>query len=257
MFILRVGLPRSTKSYSMIKDMYRIAKRNKRWYEKGKMQNRRMIVTNIKVSDRFKEVFGDYIIFFKSEIDFRRLVLQAQDSDIFIDEISNYWDADNYMNMPMNYKVFLNEYAKNGNTITANTQDASQLYSRARRKVTKVYMHKKLFGSPSPSPTRPKIKFVWGVFITIPHKFKMSPDGELELTTANLIPIPNFGTIESFYTDMYDTRQKIGSMDKQTVTHRENYCEHYGDPYYSPEEMIKRGEKPIPCYDKPVKVFHK
>jgi hypothetical protein len=228
-FILRVGLPRSTKTYAMVQDMYETLKRNKKWYDKRKIKEKRYVISNIHLN--VSKEYEEFIKYFSDENTFKRLVIEAHDCDIFIDEVSIYFDADNYANIPLDYKRFLNEYARRGNTLQATTQDASQLLKRARRKVTNIYHHKKLIGNPSPSPTRPKIKHIWGLFIAIPSHFEMSPDGELEVKRSSYIPI--FGFLRRFGVELYDTRQEIKKLKFQVLNHYEYRCEHYDDEKHS------------------------
>lgn len=260
-FTLRVGLPRSTKSYGMIEDLYYKVKRNARWYKNGKTKEKRQITYNGTLQEEFLENYKDFIVLYRPEDEeaFRKEVIYSRDRDHFIDEISNYFDADNHANIPLDYKIFLNQYAKRGNTITCTTQDAGQLYTRARRKVTRVLMHTKLMGSPSPSPMRPKIKFIWGLYVTVQYRFKMSPDGQnLELKRVSLIPIPFPHFISSSITKLYDTREEINKVTKTFLQYYEFYCsEHYQNPYHTPEERAKRGLKPVKWYDQPVKHVHK
>jgi hypothetical protein len=225
-FLLHVGLPRSGKSYAMIKSMYNTLIRNVKWYESGKIKQKRFVVSNIKLNDEISEKYKDYIKYFSDEISFKKLVIESKDSDIFIDEISIYFDADNYMNIPFEYKRFLNEYARRGNTIECTTQDASQLYTRARRKVTKILLHRK-FGNPSPSPTRPKIKYIWGILLAFPSHFVLFPDGVLKIEKSSIFPSIDF--LQRKYVNLYDTREEIKKIKYQIVSHYEYVCEHYHD----------------------------
>lgn len=220
-FILRVGLPRSTKSYSMVKSIIDTLHRNKKWYESKKTPTKRQIYTNLLLSEKLMEDFSDYINVYSDSVTFDNIVKNVSDSDVFIDEISIYFDADNYMNIPHDYKRFLNEYARRGNSIEATTQDASQLYKRARRKVTKIYQHYKLIGNPSPSPTRPKIKYIWGVFMMVQSKFALTADGELELKIQGF---PSFGMLSRDVIEAYDTRQELKSLKYGVLSHYEYKC---------------------------------
>lgn len=222
MFILRVGLPRSTKTYAMVQDLYNNLKRNKKWFDKKKTKTKRKVYTNVKLAEFLEKEYSDYIEYFSDEKSFQNIVSNVKDADIYIDEVSNYFDADNYQNMPFSYKVFLNQYAKDGNTIQCTTQDASQLYKRARRKVTKIYQHHKIMGNPSPSPTRPEIKTIWGIWIAWASRFTMSADGELELTRE--WGLPNIGFLTREIVDCYDTTQHIEKLQYQVLGHYEYAC---------------------------------
>lgn len=220
-FILRVGLPRSTKTYAMVDSMLNVLQRNKKWYENKKTKDKRQVYTNLNLSEDIKKKYSGYINFFRTEKEFQNVIDNVTDSDLFIDEISIFYDADAYATIPTSYKVFLTQYAKVGNTIEATTQDASQLYTRARRKLTAIYHHVKIVGNSSPSPTRPKIKFIWGMYFIFSARFIMSAEGELELKSG-IFPTPHF-----IYKDVvraYDTRQKIEKMKFQVVEHYEYRC---------------------------------
>jgi len=193
------GSPGQGKSLYTAKLVQKLLKRNKKWYDHSGII--RKIYSNITFSKEFKEQNNQFIEYWRSPLD----LTQILDADVIWDEIATELDSRNFANLPDELKIFLSQYRKRGVDIYANTQDFSMVDARARLMVTRVATLNKLVGSGDPSPTKPQIKYIWGlVAIREVENFK-----ETDPSKKIYGWVPSFFFIDREDVEIYDTRQAI------------------------------------------------
>jgi len=175
--------------------------RNKKWYEQSGIL--RKVYSNLKFSKAFEDQWTPYIEYWSTTDELCKL----RDVDVLWDEIATELDARNFANLSDELKRFLSQYRKRGVDIYANTQDFSMVDARARLMVTRVATLSKIIGSPDPSPTKPPIKYIWGlVAVREVINFKEANPEKKEYQM-----LPSFFFIDKEDIKIYDTRQAIDS----------------------------------------------
>lgn len=220
MFTIITGQPRQGKGIQTMREIDRLYRRNYDWYKKT--GTTRKIATNIGLSEEYLDGKEDFFIFWDSWND----LLTFQDVDIIWDEISVLLDSYKYEQLTQTQLHWLTHYAKLGNTIYATTQDYSQLARRARLLATDVFNVVKLFGTPTPSPTKPPIKHIYGVYVMYRLLNHRDENALTEPDYRGLMPFPIPSAIENInarWTSMYDTRQIIKPKNSP-LEHIERKC---------------------------------
>lgn len=193
------GSPGQGKSlYTAIKARQLLA-RNKAWFKKSGIV--RPIFSNLKFSEQFEQENEGFILYWNNTDQ----LCSVRDVDVIWDEIATELDSRNFANLSEELKRFLSQYRKRGVDIYANTQDFSMIDARARLMVTRVATLKKVFGSRDPSPTKPPIKYIYGmVFVRDVINFKI-----VDPEKKRYALIPSVFFIEKEDIEIYDTRQDI------------------------------------------------
>jgi hypothetical protein len=183
---------------------------------------KRKVLSNIRMADHIEKKYRGYIEYWINPDD----IVQARDVDIIWDEIATHLDARRFALLSDDLTMFLSQYRKNGVDIYANTQDFSMIDARARLMITTVRTMRKVIGSPDPSPTKPKIKKIWGVvWIREVLNYK-----ETDPEKKKYSWLPQFLWISKELIDVYDTRQKIEKGEAPPYKHITRKCEHADDP---------------------------
>jgi len=200
MISIWTGLPGSGKTTKASDVCLKLLKRNWKYYKKSGIQ--RPLYTNSPFHENIRTRYPNMV---RDWQDAEELV-KLRECDIFIDEIANYFDAQNWELLGMQVKRWLRLHEHYGIDIYANTQDFSMIDMRARLMVTRIASLWKIIGSGDPSPTKPVIKYIWGLVICSevqeiltdsPHKKKYSFFGH------------SFFFIDREDIEIYDTRQDI------------------------------------------------
>jgi len=195
------GAPGQGKSLYTAKLAQKILKRNEKWAKES--DKTRLLYSNIRFSDQFEERWHKFIRYWTSPAE----LVKLNDCDILWDEIATELDARNFANLSDELKRFLSQYRKRGVDLYANTQDFSMVDARARLMVTRVATLSKIIGSPDPSPTKPPIKYIWGlVAVREVINFKEANPEKKEYQM-----LPSFFFIDKEDIKIYDTRQAIDS----------------------------------------------
>lgn len=194
MKVVFTGKESSGKTLLMFRLAQKYVKRNKRWLRiRSRMKLSvvpRTFAFNQPISDSFRDEIlssGSKLIYFRSFAEIEDLM----DADIFIDELLKFFPSRGSDPLPPNVMDFLSQGAKNGNHIVGSSQDFSQVHKQFRLLVNKVYVIKKIVGSPRPMRSSPPVNFIWGIGI----KFSVKPDsfkGDNTEMKTNFIPIPFF-----------------------------------------------------------------
>jgi len=232
-FEITEGRPGQGKSLYTAQLVKKLIARNRKWYEKQiklytedsknfEKPEKRKVLSNIKFSQEFEELNKDYIDYWLDP----EQITNARDVDIIWDEIATHLDSRRYALLSDDLTMFLSQYRKNGVDIYANTQDFSMVDARARLMITKVRTMLKIIGSSDPSPTKPKIKHIWG-WIWVRDVLNYT---ETDIEKKKYSMFPSFLFITKELISMYDTRQKIGKGNPAPFRHVTRKCEHCDDP---------------------------
>lgn len=195
------GPPGQGKSLYTARIAKQILHRNAKWAMKTGVI--RKLVSNIKFSEEFENEWKEFIEYWVHPEE----LVKLRDCDVIWDEIATELDARNYMNLSDELKRFLSQYRKRGVDIYANTQDFSMIDARARLMVTRVATLLKVIGSRDPSPTKPPVKYIWGlVFVRDVKNFKVADPEKKQYGL-----IPGMFLIDRIDVEIYDTRQDISA----------------------------------------------
>jgi len=221
------GKPGQGKSLYTARKAKALLERNKAYFEKTKIV--RKIASNIKFSEKFEKECGQFLVYWSSTQE----IVNFRDIDLLWDEIATELDSRNYANLSEDLKRFLSQYRKRGVDIYANTQDFSMIDQRARLMVTRVATLYKLIGSSDPSPTKPPIKYIWGIVLVIdlsnwkaddPHKKKYSP-------------FISFFFVDREDVNLYDTRQDIPQSPPLPIQKKYREIKYIGGPQNGKSEF--------------------
>jgi len=194
------GKPGQGKSLYTARLARKLLKRNKKYAMKTGVI--RKIYSNIKFSEQFEHEAKNFLYYWSSTEE----IVNLKDCDLLWDEIATELDSRSFATLSEALKRFLSQYRKRGVDIYANTQDFSMIDMRARLMVTRIASLWKVIGSGDPSPTKPIIKYIWGLVVCSevqeiltdsPHKKKYSFFGH------------SFFFIDREDIEIYDTRQDI------------------------------------------------
>lgn len=119
-----------------------------------KTQYKRTVRSNIMFSDSINTEFGDFIQYFHDLED----IDQLRDCDLFIDEISLYFDSHNWEALPRRTKKFLRLHRHYGVNIFGASQDFKSVDPSFRRLVDKgnLYLFDRITASGEPNPAKPE-----------------------------------------------------------------------------------------------------
>jgi|SRR3972149_1432271 len=159
MITIITGLPGSGKSIATAQIAMRLFRRNKRWFERSKQL--RKVASNLRFSKEIQYKYQSYIQYWNDPME----LVTMRDVDIVWDEVAVHLDSTQWANLPLEVKRFLQQHRKRGIDIYGNTQTFSTIDVSMRRLVERLYFLQKIVGSRSPSPTRPPIRFVWGLVL--------------------------------------------------------------------------------------------
>jgi len=230
------GAPGQGKSLYTAKKTYDLAKRNLKWFKKGRPL--RYIYSNLKFSEKFEdECMVDLIelvaapvgepVFQTKKVCMIQYWTDTQqlctlkDCDIVWDEIATELDSRNFANLTVELKRFLSQYRKRGVDIYANTQDFSMIDARARLMISHCSTLIKIIGSPDPSTTKPVVKNVWGLILIRSVLNYREVDPEKKKYEF----VPTLMLIERKLVDLYDTRQDIPLGRQAPLKHIDLVCE--------------------------------
>jgi len=114
---------------------------------------KKTVRSNILFSEAINSEFGDFIQYFQDLEDIDSL----RDVDLFIDEISLYFDSHNWEALPRRTKKFLRLHRHYGVNIYGAAQDFKSVDPSFRRLVDKgnLYLFDRITASGEPSPSKP------------------------------------------------------------------------------------------------------
>jgi len=215
MITVITGLPGSGKSIDTANRAMQLLKRNYRWWKKtGQV---RKVISNIKFSEFVEKKYGSFIGYWDDPLE----ICAMKDVDIIWDEIATHLDSTQWQNLPLGVKRFLQQHRKRGIDIYANTQSFKTIDVSMRRLVERLYFLQKLFGSRSPSATRPPVRFVWGFVL----KRLVDPDSYEGEKVDYAFKSWNFFWIDKNAVKVFNTGQEILIGKYPPLRHMIRECE--------------------------------
>lgn len=163
MIVIWTGMPGSGKTTKLADVTLKLLRRNIKWYVKSGVK--RYIYSNIKFDDDFLETyykgiqFKDFVKYWKTLEDVESL----RDVDLIWQEVAAYLDNTQWEKIDLNLKRWLQLHRHYGVDIYGDTQDFSTIVISFRRLVNQVFQCVKLLGSRDKSPTRPPVRWIWGL----------------------------------------------------------------------------------------------
>lgn len=208
--IIFTGKESSGKTLAMAGAMEHILRRNKKWQKKYGFK--RKIVTNMTLSEKFKNQHAGWIEYFDKMED----LVKYRGADIFWDEIHAYFPAERRKPLPIWLNRWISQGAKGGIKIFGTAQEFHSIHVDFRRLISHMYMMSKVIGSPRGGFNLPPVKRIWGL-ISI-KEIKIDPYNELEPERINTFPF--LRRIYSEYCEVFDTYQLVNqkAIDKITQT---------------------------------------
>jgi len=207
------------KSYEMAKTAYKILYRNSSLIRKGLPP--RAIVTNMRFSPKFMSTAEKLNV---PIIEYTTLseLIKHTECDVFIDEISKYFDSHRWQDLSLDALTWITQGGKQGVKMYGSCQDFSQVAKSFRVITSRVFLVKKIMGSKRPSKTLGKPWFIWG-FIAIWRVNPKSFKGD-DVTMETIGLLPQIFRITKKYTSIFDTSQKIARPEQMPLEHIERWC---------------------------------
>jgi hypothetical protein len=182
-----------------------------------------MVKSNLALSEKYGAPFKDLIEYWIDPED----LVKAKDCDVFWDEMATYVDANEYKNLPLELKRWIQQHRKIGVEIWGTTQDFAQIDKSFRRLTDTIYYNVKLIGSRDISPTRPPPKYIWGIII----QRSINPTDYNEDDKGSQAKGFNPMLITRKKTEVFDTRQEILPGKPPPLRHVERKCLTCGKVY--------------------------
>ena len=214
----KCGTGKTLKLASKIQDILR---RNLKFYLKT--GEKRKVATNSTLSADFLKHWDGWIVQWS---DILQLV-KLKDVDIFWDEIATQLDATQWASLPLECKRFLQQHRKKGIDIYGTTQTFAAVDVSMRRLVDNLFVCRKFFGSRNPSPTKPPIKYIFGL-IWMRQLDPMTFEDEKPKGVGY-----DWLWISRDLCNMYDTTQEIEMGQYPLLKHVERHCSKDGCDYVS------------------------
>jgi len=222
MIAIFTGLPGSGKSYKLGKTVLDLLHRNRKAYQTalkaGRQAQKRMLWTNLQLSDEVNSEYSDYIAYWR---DLRQLT-PLRDVDVIIDEVATYFDARLWETLSLEMRRWLAQHRKFGIEIYGTSQDFAQVDKAFRRLTSDLLYMTKLLGSRDISATKPPPKFVWGI-VLIRTLDATTYDEQKSKFQSN--GIPRFMTINKTGTRVFDTRAEVSLSSALPMKHIQKACE--------------------------------
>lgn len=231
------GLPGAGKSYKLGQIVIDLLYRNRKiydrqmadfkanprgWVRPGEMLPtppvRRMIWTNLKLKPAVEAEFGPYISYW-TEL---KQLTPLRDVDVVIDEVATYFDARLWETLSLEMRRWLAQHRKFGIEIYGTAQDFAQVDKAFRRLTSDLLYLTKLIGSGDISPTKPKIRFVWGIVLVQRLDPTVYDEQKSKFGRGRF---PTFMLISRAGTDVFDTRAEVQLSSALPLKHIEKECE--------------------------------
>jgi hypothetical protein len=215
------GLPGQGKTLWLSRKVWDTIERNKKLYKKYGIK--RYVYLNFKLKEGVMDEKNYGLVKYFSDIE---TLLTIEQADVFIDELSLYFDAQDWQTIPREVKFFLRQHRKKGLDIYATAQDFPTVDISFRRLTDVLYVSKKMIGTPSPRlGIKNKMK-PWGFFLyrnVSPETFKA------EKEEYKYMGFPSFRKYYPREFELYDTNELIDVPPAVVkVQHITKVCDHCG-----------------------------
>lgn len=212
------------KSYEMAKTAWYVLHRNARLIRRGMPP--RKIVSNMHFSEKFHSLavkFGVEIVYFTTIAE----MIQHVECDMFIDEISKYFSAHRWQDLPLDALTWISQGGKQGVRMYGSCQDFSQVAKAFRVLTSRVFLVKKFIGSKRPSLTLGTPLFVWGLITCRRINPKSFKGDDVTMETVGLLP--QIFTIRTKFTSIFNTSEKIATQSEYALEHILKVCATCGE----------------------------
>jgi len=203
-----IGFESSGKSLMMQRKMIEIIDRNSRYQIKYNTKPR-IVATNAPITKPLQEYAdkkGVQISYIHDMDD----MVKLRGADIFIDELSIYFDARKFAELPLYVRRWSSQASKLGVHIYGTTQNWQQVDISFRRLTDRVIWCSKVMGSKRPHPTFPSSKRAWAVFcITAYTNMLDKSTGETILKPDGIIMRYSFTRLRKSDKVFFDTSAEI------------------------------------------------
>ena len=168
------GARGSGKTLHQSKETYTILKYLVKLYSARPELNKAIIFTNSKLCERLEKEYESYIYYWDTPDDFRycprkecwkgKKKHRLHGAYLIFDDLANILPAGNWAHTPMWLKKVFLQGRHFGIRCLANVQDPFAVDINFRRCVDVAYKFTKLFGNPDPDETKPKVKWIFGIY---------------------------------------------------------------------------------------------
>jgi len=213
------GLESSGKSYLMVRESYFNLYRNHTWQKLTGIP--RPIRGNLSWSDEFYRLADVLKVPVAQWRDLSELP-RLSGCDLYIDELSTYFDSRLYSDLPLDIRLWLAQAEKMGVQIVGAAQDFGQVDKSFRRLCKEVFEVRKRFGAQRPHPTIPSKKFVWGLI----SAWRLDPrsfQGE-QIEMKQLDYFPSNYIIREKYVKLFDTALRVNLSEPPPLQHVTRFC---------------------------------
>jgi len=211
-----VGLPGAGKSILFADYILQTLRRNEKFFQKSGIT--RLVYTNIALSDHVTAKYNHFIRYWTD----RNSLFLLRDCDVFIDEIAGYFNSRDWENLSEETRTWLMMHEHYGIELFCNTQNWKSIEVMFRRLTTELIHINKLCGNRRPSPTRPPIKFVWGIINSKHVDPKCFDEEEWNFKYSDMIG--SFHLITRDKIALYNTRQDLIFKSKFFAKHIQKEC---------------------------------
>lgn len=216
--VVFTGPEGSGKSLEMSRVAQWVLKRNARFIKRG--LEPRPIVTNMRFSDQFlllAEKSGVPVYTYATLEE----LLQYDHCDVFMDEISKYYDSHRWQDLSTEALTWITQGGKQGIKLYASCQDFSQVAKSFRTLQPRVFSVQKMLGSRRPDRTFPRVRFVWGWYAMWRVDPKSFKGDDVSMET---IGFPKICRIKKSDCSVFDTHQRIVRPKAMPLEHIARFC---------------------------------
>lgn len=214
--VVYAGLPGQGKTLKLADVAVARLARNMRRHKKG--LKKRMLAINIKFAVVVEAKYEGYIVYWRDMPD----LVKLRDCDIFIDEISTYFDRTSWDSLPIEVRGFFRLHRHYHIKIWGTTQSFGDVIVDFRRLVDELYLVRKLVGSRDKEYGEDRVKVIWGVvFLRAVDKASFTGTENVDMKTVGF---PSFFFITKALTSVYDTSAELPLPAHAPFSHVEVSC---------------------------------
>lgn len=158
------------------------------------------------------------------------------DAYLLFDDMATIIPADGWQDLPKWFRKIFAQAGHNGVHTIGNIQDPVSCDINFRRYVDVALKFKKLMGNPRPEASKPKVKFIWGLYMTwrisAEELWQHGDMSEYDIKKAKEMDeerykqswVPSIYFITRKLTEIYDTTQNVPEWNPNSMEHIEIKC---------------------------------
>lgn len=218
-----VGQPGNGKTIILAEKLLQTLEKYEKFYNKTGVI--RKVYSNIHLAQQWEEYFSKWFVYW-TDIN---LLSTLRECDVFIDEISGYFNSRDWEQMPRETREWLFLHEHYGVELVCCTQSWLTIDISFRRLTSELIYIEKWFGNARPSPTKPPPRWIYGL-INLKHINRKSFEKEdWEFESDDIIG--DFFWISRKKVNYYNTLQKVEFNRKFFLKHIDEKicltCGHY------------------------------